>query len=95
MVLQFTNNSLFDIIQLLKDGYIVCLHKQKFGIYYHQVETLEQITNEKLIFIDISRMSSLLNPEEWPWYIKDAGFKEYTSTFIVPTNPDNIFYYKL
>lgn len=37
------------------------------------------------------KMSSLLNPGEWPWYIQNEGFFEYKSTNILPNNENNIY----
>ena len=40
-------------------------------------------------------MPSLLDEGEWPWYIKDSGFTEYTETSILPTNKENIHHFRL
>ena len=63
--LKITTNNLFDIIQYLKDGNMVCLHTRNNYIYFHFPNSI----NEKLIYIDISSMPSLMDEEEWPWYI--------------------------
>ena len=80
--LKITTNSLFDIIQYLKDGNMVCLHTKNERTYFHFPESI----NEKLIYIDVSKMPSLMDESEWPWYIKDAGFVEYKSILNLPIN---------
>ena len=80
--LKITTNSLFDIIQYLKDGNMVCLHTRNNYIYFHFPDSI----NEKLIYIDISSMPSLMDEEEWPWYIINSGFVKYESILNLPIN---------
>jgi hypothetical protein len=80
--LKITTNSLFDIIQYLKDGNMVCLHTSNEHKYFHYPKSI----NEKLIYIDISSMPSLMDEEEWTWYIKNYGFVEYESILNLPIN---------
>lgn len=93
MTLQFTNNSLHDIIRLLKEGHIVCMHDNITYNYYNKTETLDQITDQMLIYIDISKMASLMDPEEWPWYIHNYGFVEYKSIHILPQTQESMIHY--
>ena len=79
---KITTNSLFDIIQYLKDGNMVCLHTNNDHIYFH----FPNYINEKLIYIDVSSMPSLMDEEEWPWYIKNYGFVEYENIVNLPIN---------
>ena len=79
-----TTNSLFDIIQYLKDGNMVCLHTNNDYIYFHFTDVIKD--NEKLIYIDVSSMPSLMDEEEWTWYIKNYGFVEYKSILNLPIN---------
>jgi hypothetical protein len=76
-----TNNNLGDIVRFLQDGCIVCIHYNQKGIYYFSPTTCK---HENIIYIDIEKMPSLLNEDEWPWYIKDAGFCEYTEISVLP-----------
>lgn len=87
-----TTNNLGDIVRFLEDGCIVCIHCEKKGIYYYSPTTCKHI---KLIYIDVGYMPSLLDEGEWPWYIKDSGFTEYTETSILPTNKENIHHFRL
>ena len=80
--LKITTNSLFDIIQYLKDGNMVCLHTRNDRVYFHFPDSI----NDKLIYIDVSSMPSLMDNGEWPWYIKIAGFVEYESILNLPIN---------
>jgi hypothetical protein len=96
MALQFTHNSLLDILKFLREGHIVCLHDETATrIYYHRTEILDKITAEKIIYIDLSTMASLMDQDEWPWYIHNMGFVEYKSTHVLPTDETAIHYCKL
>jgi len=81
-----TNNSLHDIIKMLRDGNIVCLYAKSTCShkYYFSKATLDSITTEKLICININSCPSLLDEDEWIWYIKESGFVEYNSISILP-----------
>ena len=85
-----TTNSLADIITWLKDGYMVCIHSSRKALYFFSTETLTEIKGEKLIYIDVEKDASLLDDDEWPWYIKQEGFVEYTSINVLPANNENI-----
>jgi hypothetical protein len=89
--LVFTNNNLFDIINWLKKGYMVCLYSYNKKIFFYNKEILENITNEKLIYVNVSHYASLLSEGEWPWYIMKEGFIEYKNNHILPTNEENIY----
>jgi hypothetical protein len=91
--LVITNNSLKDIINWLKNGYIVCIHSYSRQMYYYSEEILDEplINDKSIIYVNVKKMSSLLDEGEWPWYIKNEGFVEYKSTNILPTNKDNIY----
>jgi hypothetical protein len=89
--LVITNNSLYDIVNWLKIGYIVCIHAYNKKIFFYNKEEIEKITDEKIIYIDVKSLSALLNEDEWPWYIKNEKFVEYKSTNILPTE-ENSYY---
>ena len=94
--LQITNNTLADIIRFLQEGNIVCLHCNKYGYhYYYSVSSCTNITDEKLIYINIESMPSLIEDEEWPWYILSEGFVKYQSINVLPTNKDNIYFFMI
>ena len=95
MSLITTPNTLGDIISWLKEGYFVCLHAKHYFICFYHVETLDEIKDEKLIYIDVSKMIGLLDEGEWPWYIKNVGFVEYKSVTILPTKRENILNYSI
>jgi hypothetical protein len=90
-----TKNSLADIINFLKDGYIVCLHAGNNRQYYFLKESLEELNDECIIYINLTKNPSLLNEDEWPWYIKNEGFVEYKSISKLPINDQNVYYLKL
>jgi len=92
MTIVTTNNSLADIINWLKDGYMVCIYALDTKLFYFSKEVLDKI-EDKIIYVNVQRDASLLNEDEWPWYIKNAGFTEYKS-HILPTNKENIYYFK-
>jgi hypothetical protein len=87
-----TSNTLVDIINWLKSGDIVCIHSGTTFQYYFSRETTDSLTDERLILIDVSSMPGLLLESEWPVYIKEAGFKDYQSINVLPTN---IFHFSL
>jgi len=92
-----TNNCLRDIITWLQNGHIVSLYSYSINkqLYFFSKETLQEIGDEYIIYIDLQKDVSLLNDGEWPWYIKNEGFVEYKSTDILPVNENNIYNYKL
>ena len=85
-----TNNSLYDIINMLKNGYIVCLHAFNKKKYFYKKETLDEIKDEIIVYINVESLHSLMNEDEWPWYIYDKGYVEYKSIDILPINEKNI-----
>ena len=90
-----TTNSLADIVTWLKNGYIVCIYSSKKQIFFFKEESLTTIEDEILIYINVNNDASLIDDEEWPWYIKNEGFVEYKSTHNLPTNEENIYSLKL
>ena len=93
--LVFTQNILSDIINWLKNGYMICIYSHNKYLFYYSMETINLIVDEKIIYINVSKDTSLLNKDEWPHYIKNEGFVEYKSTDKLPTNEDNIYFVKL
>ena len=83
--LVITNNSLYDIINWLKIGYIVSIYAFNKKLFFYKKEEIEKITDEKIIYINVESLPSLLNDDEWSWYIKNAGFVEYKSLDILPS----------
>ena len=92
--LVFTQNSLDDIINWLKAGYIICIYSSNKQLFYFSKETLDTIADEKIIYINLTKDCSLLNDDEWPWYIKSEGFVRYKSTDKLPTNNENMYFLK-
>jgi hypothetical protein len=91
--LSFTDNSLLDLINWLRDGYIICLHTDfRNKLFYYSKDTLDKITKEEIIYINVLRDSSLLDAGDWPWYIEDEGFVQYKSLNILPTDKTKIFH---
>lgn len=89
--LNFTTNNLKDIIEWLRNGYMVCIYSYNKKKFYFSKENLNEINDENIIYVDLMKMSSLLNPGEWPWYIQNEGFFEYKSTNVLPNNENNIY----
>ena len=90
-----TNNSLYDIISWLRMKHMVCIHANnnfKFFYYKETVLNKAEFNKNKLIYIDISTYTNLLNDDEWSWYIKEEGFVNYKSIEILP---DNIYKFEL
>jgi hypothetical protein len=74
---QTTNNMLADIIGWLKAGDLVILHVGTQGKGYH----VPNIPFGRKIYIDVKSMPSLINEEEWPWYMIDYAKAELVTTF--------------
>ena len=91
--LETTTNNLRDIITWLDTGYIICLYSTTQKIYYYLRESIEEITNEKIVYIDSRENPGLLDPDEWPYYIEREGFQKYKSTDKVPSDPENIYHF--
>lgn len=70
--LVFTGNSLADIIGWLKMGFTVIIYSGDEGLFYRMPGTKAI----RKIYVDVSKLPSLLHEGEWPWYIKNAGAKE-------------------
>jgi hypothetical protein len=87
----FTNNNLLDIINWLKKGYIVCLFSYNKKLFFHNKEIIDNITDEKIIYVNVSHYASLLSEGEWPWYIMKENFVEYKSINNLPSNEENIY----
>ena len=79
-----SGNNLANVINWLKDGYLVCLHdssnKNARQVYYSK----DSLLNEKIMFVDLINWPDLLDEDEWPWYIKDAGFVRYNNANVLP-----------
>ena len=83
--LEITGNDLLTVVNWLKAGHIVCLHNSyKNDQYYYSSATIESVSTQELIYVNLSNWTSLLNEDEWPYFIKDSGFVSYTSTHILP-----------
>jgi hypothetical protein len=72
--LSLSGNNLADVVNWLKEGYFVCLYnsskKNAHKVYYSK----DSLVNEEMISIDLINWPDLLDEDEWPWYIKNAGF---------------------
>jgi hypothetical protein len=91
-----TTNCLFDIIEWLKEGYIVSLYSSnKSSQFYFSNETIDEIKDEVIIYINLDKDPTLMEDSEWPWYIKNEGFVDYVSLDKLPTDKDNIYSLKL
>ena len=91
MTIVTTNNSLADIINWLKNGHIVCIYTLDTKLYFFSKEILDKIEDEIIIYVNVSRDTSLLDEDEWPWYIKNEGFTLYKSIQLLPTNKEHIY----
>ena len=80
-----TDNNLQDLVNWLRNGFIVCLHNSyERGIFFYSKERLDSITNEEIIYVDVVNWPELIKKDEWPYYINEAGFVVYKSTSVLP-----------
>ena len=56
-----TKNSLGDIINFLKDGYIICLHAGYNIQYYFSKETLDEIIDEIIVYINFQPINKYIS----------------------------------
>lgn len=83
--LVITGNNLLDVINWLREGYIICLHNSnRHMIFFYSKEQLESVTNEEIIYIDVVNWPELIKNDEWPYYINESGFVVYKSTDVLP-----------
>ena len=90
-----STNSLQDIIDWLKKGYMRCIYSKRKSIFYYSREIIQTITDEKIVYIDVQSNPGLLDDDEWPFYIEEEGFRRYESRKNIPTKTDNIFHFKI
>lgn len=88
-----TTNNLQDIVGWLKKGYMICIYADKKSIIYYLKETIDIITDEKIIYIDVSKNPGLLDDDEWPYYIEREGFLRYKSRENIPSHLYHIFHF--
>ena len=82
-----SGNNLLDIVNWLKEDIVVCLHDsfRKSKMYCSK-----NFIKNKIIYVDLKNWPDLIEEDEWPWYIKDAGFVEYDGVL-----PKEEIYYSL
>jgi hypothetical protein len=93
--LETTTNNLLDIINWLKAGHIICIYTQHRKRFFFKEPTLNEITDEYIIYINVLNHSSLLDEGEWSYYIMRSGFHEYLSVDVLPTHEDKILKFSL
>jgi hypothetical protein len=92
--LKLSNNSLKDVIEWLKQGHFVCIHTKDIWKYYYFKPISDFVKNDQiLIYIDLSKDPSLVSEDEWPWFILNAGFVRYTSSYVLPRDKNNIYHF--
>ena len=90
-----TTNNLLDIVTWLKKGYMICIYNKQKSIIYYSKENIDIITDEKIIYIDVSKNPGLLDDDEWPYYIEREGTLRYKNRENLPTITDNIFHFTI
>jgi len=76
-----SGNNLLDVVNWLRDEQIVCLHNS------YRNNKIYGTKGTRIIYVDLKNWPDLLNEDEWPYYIKDAGFKEYEGN--LPQNEEH------
>lgn len=89
-----TSNNLRDIINWLNIGHIVCIHCFENKIFYSKPDS-QKNDLQKLIYIHLEKNPTLLYDDEWPYYIEREGFIRNTDKEALPTNPENIYWFKI
>lgn len=73
-----TSNNLGDVLHWLKQGDRVVLHcNERYESTWHACHKQAGLeTKNRTIYINVGRnWVSLLNDDEWFWYIKNAGYQ--------------------
>lgn len=76
--LQLSSNSLADLINWTKKGYVIMLSstENKNSRYF---STQENINSTKIVQVVLShRWKELMYNGEWPWYIVESGCIEFS-----------------
>lgn len=80
-------NSLADVVEWSKRGYIVVLNE---GQFYNCYCRPEYVSTDKMVQIDFSReYKSLMEEGEWPWYLLDSGCVRITRDDFLKLNIRN------
>lgn len=79
-----SGNNLADVVNWLKEGYFVCLHDSSKKNAHQVYCSKDSLSNKEMIFVDLINWPDLLDEDEWPWYIKDAGFVRHNNANALP-----------
>lgn len=66
---KITNNAILDIVNWLKVGDVVIIHDNNRKLVYH----IDGLPYCRKIYINVSDYNSLLEDDEWPYYIESIG----------------------
>lgn len=76
-----TTNQLADVLGFLNKGDIVVIFNDSniFRIFYKSKESIENLTDKRIILIDCQTVPGICDDGEWNYYITEAGNIESTS----------------
>lgn len=98
-----TNNQLADVLGFLNKGDIVVIFNNNnvFRIFYKSKESIEDLTDKRIILIDCQTVPGICDDGEWNYYITTAGNIESTSVdllqkirVLIGNKSPNIFSFK-
>lgn len=101
--LTITTNQLADVLGFLNKGDIVVIFNNNnvFKIFYKSKESIENLTDKRIILIDCQTVPGICDDGEWNYYITSAGNIESTSIdllqkirVIIGNKSPNIFSFK-
>lgn len=88
-----SNNSISDLINWSKNGYIIILNRKQ---YYKLYARTEYKLSNKVIQINLShRWESLMDDSEWPWYLIDSGCVELDKNDFLNIDFSNVIVYSM
>lgn len=88
-----TNNSLSDLINWSKNGYVIILNKK---IYCRLFSRPEYKLSNKIVQINLStQWQCLMDEGEWPSYLIDSGCEEINKDEFLQLNLSNIIYFSM
>jgi hypothetical protein len=66
--LEFSNNSLEDVIKMINDGNIVALHTKSASRVFHNLEKVD-LSERRVVYLDCNSHEDLLCKGEWEYQI--------------------------
>jgi hypothetical protein len=102
-----TSNNLKDIINFISQGYYVIIYNKNYYRCFHNKlkddnfrcnglltddDINDYIKTHRFIYLNVERMSGLLDDGEWNWYIENEGYNECNCNLLKNIQNKDILY---